>query len=88
MFNSIKFGCDCNWVSSGCNAANLKKLGSRTYVSPIYLNNFCIGMHVCITIYLDLKQPTTFAGNLLQCRRGSNNPTTFKTELFATIVNS
>ena len=67
---------------------NLIKVGSRTYVSQIHSNSFCIGMHICITIYLDLNQPTTFAANLLHCRGGSKNPTTFETELFATIVNS
>ena len=86
--NSIKLGIDCNWVSCGCNAANLIKVGSRTYESPIYSSTLRIGMHVCITIYLDLNhQTTTFAANLLRCRGGSKNPITFKIELSATIVN-
>ena len=44
-------------------------------------------MHVYITILIGLNQPTAFAANLLQCRGGSRNPTTFKMELFATIAN-
>ena len=86
--NSIKHGCDCNWKSCSCIAANLIKLGSRTYVSPIHSNTFCIDMHVCITIYLNLNQPTTSAANLLNCKSGCEIPTTFKMELFMTIVNS
>ena len=31
--NSIKLGCNCNWVSCGCDAANLIKLSSRTCFS-------------------------------------------------------
>ena len=46
----------CNWKSCGCNAANLIKFGSTAYVSLIHSNTFCIGMHVKITIYLDLNQ--------------------------------
>ena len=69
-------------------AANLIKLASRTYVPLIHANTFSIAMHVCITILLGLKQLTTFAANLLQCIGRSGNPTTFKIELFVTIVNS
>ena len=36
-----------------------EKLGFRTYVSPIHSSTFHIGMHVCITICLDLSQPIT-----------------------------
>ena len=36
---------------------------------------------------LGSNQPTAFAANVLQCRGGSWNPTTFKMKLFATIAN-
>ena len=42
-------------------------------------------MHVYITILLGLNQPAAFAANLLHCRDGFRNPTTFKMELFATV---
>ena len=45
-------------------------------------------MHVHLTILLGLNQLTALAVNLLQCRGGSRNLTTFKLELFATIVNN
>ena len=57
------------------NAANLIKLGYPKYVSLIYSNTFHEGMHVYITIILDLNRPTAFATNLLQCSVRSKNPT-------------
>ena len=36
-------------MSCGCNAENLLKLGSGTYVSPIYSNTFRIGTLVEIS---------------------------------------
>ena len=69
------------------NAGSIMKLGYPKYISLIYSNTFPKGMHVYITILLGLNQPTAFASNLLQCRGGSTNPTTFKMELFATIAN-
>ena len=46
-----------------------------------------VGMHLYITILVGLNQPTTFAANLLQCRGGSRNLTTFRIELSAIIAN-
>ena len=57
-------------------------------MSLFYSDTFSLGIHLYITILLGLSQPTAFAANLLQYRGGSRNPTTFKMELFATIVNS
>ena len=45
-----------------------------------------VGTHLYITILVGLNQPTAFAANLLQCRGGSRNPTSFKMKLFATIA--
>ena len=46
-----------------------------------------VGVHVCITINLDLNQSTTFTANL-RCRGGTKNAITFKVELLVTILNS
>ena len=55
-------------------------------MSLFYSDTFSLGIHLYITILLGLSQPTAFAANLLQYRGGSRNPTTFKMELFATII--
>ena len=51
-------------------------------------------MHVYITIFPGLNQPTAFEVNLLECLNllqtyygRSKNPTIFKMKLFATIAN-
>ena len=38
--NYTQLGCDRKWLSCGCNAANLIKLGYPKYVSLIYSNTF------------------------------------------------
>ena len=60
-----RLGCYCNWVSCSCNAANLIKLGPRTYAPLVHLNIFPISMHVSKIILLALKQLSTCAVNLL-----------------------